>query len=128
MTLGIRFCASRKGGKEKVAGFQCYAEITWLLLGRRVLVALGEPFLLFCMNGFIKQTSVPVVAPFLTLEHFPSMQSLAESCDSFKDWVCFESEQWLSQDTEVARTQEVHAAKGSTLRCLVLISPREARK
>jgi len=116
-------------GRRRWLGFSVYyAEITWLLLGRRVLVALGGPFLLFCLNGFIKQTSVPVVAPFLTLEHFPSMQSLAESCDCFKDWVWFESEQWLSQDTEVARTQEVHATKGSTLRCLVLISLREARK
>jgi len=34
-------------GQKEVAGFQCYAEITWLLLGRKVLVALGVPFLLF---------------------------------------------------------------------------------
>jgi len=80
------------------------------------------------MNGFINQTSVPVVAPFLTQKLFPSVQSLAESCDCFKDWVWFGSEQWRSQGIEVAWAQEVHAAKGSTLRCLVLISPCEARK
>ena len=36
--------------------------------------------------------------------------------------------QWRSQDTEVARAQELQAAEGSALRRVVLIIPRKARK
>ena len=38
------------------------------------------------------------------------------------------SKQWRSQDTEVARAQELQAAEGSALRRVASIIPREARK
>ena len=40
---------------------------------------------------------------------------------------CYER-QWRSQDTEVTRAQELHAAKGSAQRGVASITLREARK
>jgi len=36
MSLGLRFCTSRKGGQGEVGGFQPWAQVTWLLLGLAV--------------------------------------------------------------------------------------------
>ena len=48
MSLGLTFCASRKGGTGEVGGFQHWAQVTWLLLGIAIespWSALGGPFL-----------------------------------------------------------------------------------
>jgi len=48
VSLGLKFCASRKSGTGEVGGFEPWAQETWLLLGLAVespWSALGWPFL-----------------------------------------------------------------------------------
>jgi len=48
MSLGFRFCVSRKDGRGEVGRFQRWAQMAWLLLDLAVetqLVRLGGPFL-----------------------------------------------------------------------------------
>ena len=67
MSLGLRFCASRKG---EVGGFQHWVEIAWLLLGLAVespWSALGGPF---ARMGLENSPSGHVGPPFLAVKLF----------------------------------------------------------
>jgi len=66
MSLGLRFCTSRKGGQGEVGEFQPWAQVTWLLLGLAVespWSALGGPLLSSCAqtgleNGLLAMQSI----------------------------------------------------------------------
>ena len=70
MSLGLRFCANRKGGMEKVGGFQPWAQVTWLLLGLAVESPGWVISLLLCTNGLRKWSSDHVGPPFLAVRLF----------------------------------------------------------
>ena len=79
MSLGLRFCTSRRVGmgQGEVGGIQPWAQVTWLLLGLAVYRKPGVmvmPWwaisLLLCMTGLRKRSFGHVGPPFLAVRLF----------------------------------------------------------
>jgi len=124
LPMGLRLCASRKGGTRGGGRVSTLgpsnmatlglavespwsspggpAQVSWLLLGLAVespWSSPGGPFLLMCTNGLRKRSSGHVGPPFLAVRLFSRsvggpLAMSRDYCKLVRQWVWFESRMW----------------------------------
>ena len=120
MSLGLRFCASRKGRTEGGGQVSTLGPGSMAASGlccRKPLVGtVWAISLLLCMNGWRKQSSGHVGSPFLAVKLFThsvgmTMAKCRDNCVFVRRWVWFESQMctgWLQWHLCEVRSFNTH--------------------